>query len=133
MIELPPAVIRHIDDVDAVLDGEVGVLGSLNPFQHQRQLHRTLQFLYERPFPAAAMRLAAAQRAERPPGHRVPPMDVALAAAERRHVDGQAQRFRSGLSGALPSRAVSSSAAVPDVSSSAPGPAATESKWLLTT
>ena len=30
-------------------------------------------------------------------------------------------------------RAVSSSAHVPDVSSSAPGPMTTESKWLLTT
>ena len=38
VIELAAAVIRHVDDVDAVLHAELGVLGRLNALHHQRQL-----------------------------------------------------------------------------------------------
>ena len=83
------------------LTHELRVLGGLNALHHQRQLDAVLQLLDELPVSAAAMCFAAAQRAEYPAGHVRSPMDVALAAAERRHVDGQNERLGARLRRAL--------------------------------
>jgi hypothetical protein len=86
-------MIRHVDHVDAVLERERCVLGSLNAFDHQRHFERAAELFDELPIGTSPMTLAGALPAERATRDGLPRVNVTLAAAERRHVDGHAKRL----------------------------------------
>src|SRR5690606_37129292 len=101
VVELPAAVIRHVDHVDAVLEREARVLARADALHDQRHADGALQLLHELPVRLRAVRLALAGLAERPYGDRLAPVDAALAAPEVRHVDGEADGDGSGVDAAL--------------------------------
>ena len=101
VVELPSAVVRHVDHVDAVLERERCVLGGLNALDHQRHFERAAELVDELPVGTSAVTLAGALPAERTAGNRLPRVNVPLAAAERRHVDGHAKRLAARIGCAL--------------------------------
>ena len=49
MVELPAAVVRHVDHVDAVFDRELGVLGGGDALDDQRHLVARAELVELRP------------------------------------------------------------------------------------
>src|SRR5262245_36098548 len=94
MIELPAAMVRDIDYVDAMLDGEFGVLGGGNAFDDQRHAGDFLDLLGHLPgehrlIDAPALAMAA---------RRLPAIEQRpLAPAVVRRVYGQAKRDVTGF------------------------------------
>src|SRR2546423_4471978 len=88
MIELAAAVIRYVNPVDAMLDRELGILGSGNALERERDLEPLLDALDCAPI---KRRLEAAAGNAAPTGGLGALGDVALAPAVDRGVNGKAE------------------------------------------
>ena len=88
MIELTAAVVRHVDPVDAMLDRKLGILGSGNALERERDLEPILDALARAPI---KRRLEAAAGNAAPTGGLVALGDVALPPAIDRGIDGKAE------------------------------------------
>src|SRR5438067_7876294 len=88
LIELPPAMVRHIDAVDPVLDRDLGVLGGRDPFEDQRDVEALFDPLDIAP---VELRLKDAGVGDAYAATLMALGDVALAPAVAVGVDGQAK------------------------------------------